>query len=231
MTENASMVSSAASMSEISAKAGPALSTRQRAGTGNYRCRVWRPSFAVLAFAAACDRGHHEAPAASPPPVAVPTGCTLPAIPLRVPAPRRMVAIGDLHGDLGGARAALRAAGAIDDHDRWIGGDLVVGQTRDVLDRGDDERALLDLIGAVEIQARAAGGGVVLLLGNHELMNGAGDFRYATPAGLHAFDDVPGAAPAGAPAELRGRIAALGAGGRYARQLAGHAVIAIVGDT
>src|SRR5690606_15212831 len=32
----------------------------------------------------------------------------------------RIVAIGDLHGDLSAARAALRLAGAIDARDRWI---------------------------------------------------------------------------------------------------------------
>jgi hypothetical protein len=62
-------------------------------------------------------------------------------------------------------------------------------------------------------------------------MNGAGDFRYVTPAGLHAFDGVAGPAPVGVPAEGRSRAAALGAGGSYARRLAHHAVIAIVGDT
>ncbi|HEX3476046.1 MAG TPA: metallophosphoesterase [Kofleriaceae bacterium] len=186
---------------------------------------------AWLALGAGCDRhrAHDEAP--PPPPPSPATGCTLAPLPLRLPAPRRLVAIGDLHGDLGGARAALRAAGAIDERDRWIGGDLVVVQTGDVLDRGDDERALLDLIAELEVQARAAGGALVMLLGNHELMNGAGDFRYVTPAGLHAFDGVAGAAPAGVPAESRSRVAALGAGGSYARQLARHAVIAIVGDT
>lgn len=184
---------------------------------------------------AACDRrrAHDEAPA---PPPAMPApaaaSCTVAPLALRRPAPRRLVAIGDLHGDLGGARAALRTAGAIDERDHWIGGDLVVVQTGDVLDRGDDERALLDLIGALEGEARAAGGALVALIGNHELMNAAGDFRYVTPAGFHAFDDVPGAAaPSEAPAQIRSRIAALGAGHGYARRLARHAVIAIIGDT
>ncbi len=182
----------------------------------------------------ACDR-HRARDEAPPPPPPLPApaapGCTLAPLPLRLPAPRRLVAIGDLHGDLGGARAALRAAGAIDDRDHWIGGDLVVVQTGDVLDRGDDERALLDLIGELETEAHAAGGAFVALLGNHELMNAAGDFRNVTPAGLHAFDDVAGAAPADAAAERRSRLAALGAGGSYARRLARRAVIAIVGDT
>jgi hypothetical protein len=188
----------------------------------------------ALGLALGCNRRHRdEVPAPPPPaPVSAAPACTLAPLPLRLPAPRRLVAIGDLHGDLGAARAALRAAGAIDDRDRWIGGELVVVQTGDVLDRGDGERAILDLIARLETEARAAGGAVVMLLGNHELMNGAGDFRYVTPAGLHAFDDVPVAAPpsAAVPAPLRGRIAALGPGGSYARQLAHHAVIAIAGD-
>jgi hypothetical protein len=148
--------------------------------------------------------------------------------------PKRLVAIGDLHGDLGGARAALRAAGAIDEQDRWIGGELVVVQTGDVLDRGDDEQAILDLFARLEREAQAAGGAVIALIGNHELMNAAGDFRYVTPGALHDFDDAPGVDAsryARVPAELRGRIAALGPGGAYARRIAGNGVIAIVGDT
>lgn len=197
-------------------------------------------AIAILAITnLGCDRGrsHDRPPAVAPPPApptpAPPTpACTLEPVPLRLPAPRRLIAIGDLHGDLGAARAALRAAGAIDERDRWIGGDLVVVQTGDVLDRGDDERAMLDRLAALEAEARAAGGALVLLLGNHELMNGAGDFRYVTPAGLHAFDDVAGgAAPSELAPEQRSRFAALGAGHGYARRLARHAVIAIVGDT
>lgn len=54
------------------------------------------------------------------------------------PAAPRIVAFSDVHGDIEAARAALRLAGAIDDEDRWIGGDLVVVQTGDQLDRGDE---------------------------------------------------------------------------------------------
>jgi hypothetical protein len=131
-------------------------------------------------------------------------------------------------------RAGLRAAGAIDDHDHWVGGDLVVVQTGDVLDRGDGERAMLDLSTRLDGEARAAGGAWIALLGNHELMNAAGDFRYATPTGLHAFDGAPGPTapvPAQLPETSRGRFAALGPGGAYAKQLANHQVVAIVGDT
>ncbi len=148
--------------------------------------------------------------------------------------PRRLVAIGDLHGDLGGTRAALRAAGAIDDKDHWIGGELVVVQTGDVLDRGDDEQAILDLLARLEAEAKTAGGAVIALIGNHELMNAAGDLRYVTPGGMTDFADAPGLAASKAqnvPEPERSRMAALGPGGVYAKWLAAHAVIAIVGDT
>lgn len=45
-----------------------------------------------------------------------------------MPAPERLVAIGDLHGDLQKARRALRLAGVVDEKDRWVGGKTVVVQ-------------------------------------------------------------------------------------------------------
>lgn len=182
-----------------------------------------------LFVALGCDRGHHrEDPPATtpvvtePPPVA--PGCTLAPIASHYPAPKRLVAIGDLHGDLGGTRAALRAAGAIDEHDHWAGGGLVVVQTGDALDRGDDERAILELLERLTAEAAAAGGALIQLIGNHELMNAAGDFRYVTAGGFRDFTD-------GQTAGKQARMAALGPGGSYAKRIAKLGVIAIVGDT
>jgi len=172
----------------------------------------------LLLLVAACDRGHREqsAPLPSSAKPAPAAGCTLAAIPTRVAlTPKRLVAIGDLHGDLAGARAALRAAGAIDDGDHWIGGDLVIVQTGDVLDRGDDESAILELLERLDRDARQAGGAVIQLLGNHELMNPAGDFRYVTPGGMRDFGGD--------------RTHALAPGGAWAKRLATHNVVAIVG--
>src|SRR5687768_17426401 len=118
----------------------------------------------TLVIVIACDRGR-PADQAPGPQVAAPSepaapaqasGCRLAPLPWRHPAPKRLVAIGDLHGDLAATRSALRAAGAIDDADRWSGGELVIVQTGDVLDRGDDEQAILDLIFRLETEAAAA---------------------------------------------------------------------------
>ncbi len=177
---------------------------------------------AFVASSAACDRkqpreGLAGSSAAPNTPSAPSTNtCNLAPLPLRRPQPERLVAIGDLHGDLAGTRSALEAAGAIDDADNWIGGKLVIVQTGDVLDRGDDEQAILDLLFALEGKAKAAGGELIFLNGNHELMNAAGDFRYVTKGSRNAFGD---------------RVAALRPGGAYAKKLAAHDVITIVGDT
>ena len=157
------------------------------------------------------------------------------AAPCRFPAAPRIVAMGDWHGDLDAARQSLRLAGAIDDHDRWIGGELVVVQTGDQLDRGDDERAILHLLTRLEQEAAAAGGAVHALLGNHEIMNVAGDFRYVTPGGWTDFSDVAVAeedtALQSLPTDQRPRAAAFAPGGPYALQMAHRNVAVIVGRT
>lgn len=157
--------------------------------------------------------------------------------PLRLPAADRIVAIGDLHGDLGATRRALRLAGAIDVADCWIGGELVVVQTGDQLDRGDDEPEVLDLLDRLQTEAAAAGGAVVVLNGNHELMNVKGRLDYATDDGLA---DYAAYAPAriatgdtlleNAPEGGVGRRAAFRPGGPEAARLAERNEIQIVGD-
>jgi hypothetical protein len=176
-------------------------------------------AMALAMSAIACDRGHHEPPAPAPvAPGPVPAGaCTLAPIPSRIPAPKHLVAIGDLHGDLQAARAALRAAGAINDDDHWIGGELVIVQLGDVLDRGDNESQIIDLLEKLDAAARKAGGAVITLIGNHELMNAAGDFRYVTPGGMRDFGGD--------------RVHALGPGGNWAKRIAQHDVVMVIGDT
>jgi len=170
-----------------------------------------------------------------PPGPPAPTATSAPAV-SRLPAPARLVAIGDVHGDFAATRAVLRLAGAIDEQDRWIGKDLVVVQTGDQLDRGDGERQILDLLERLQGEARTAGGALHVLNGNHELMNTAGDLRYVTAGGYLDFEDVPGVdksdpRAADVPAQMRGRLLAFAPGGPYARKLATRPVVLIVGDS
>ncbi len=154
-----------------------------------------------------------------------------------MPGAARVVAIGDVHGDIAATRTALELAGAINDKDEWIGGKLVVVQTGDQLDRGDDEPEILDLFEALEKKAKAAGGRFYALNGNHEVLNVAADFRYVTEGG---FVDYKDAKPTTGSVKrrvqtldpkMRGRAAAFLPGGPQAKRLARRPIGIVVGDT
>jgi hypothetical protein len=147
---------------------------------------------------------------------------------LVLPDAERVVAIGDVHGDLDATRRALRLAGAIDEKDHWVGSSLVVVQVGDQLDRGDDERAILDLFDRLRDEAAAAGGRFVALNGNHEVMNVALDFRYVNDAGFTSFVDLASGS-GGSPRE--GRQRAFAPGGPYAKLLAEQPIALRVGST
>ena len=163
-----------------------------------------------------------------------PTPRTVPA-PTFADAPARVVGVGDVHGDLDAARKVLRKIGATDGEDRWIGGDLVVVQTGDQLDRGDGERAILDLYARLEEEAHAAGGEFYVLLGNHEVMNVELDYRYVTSGGWDDFADVEHDTTDPFyddwPEAQRGRVAAFRPGGQYAQMLADRNITMVVNDT
>jgi hypothetical protein len=221
------------SCGRLSMRAGAALLTILSLGVVAGACRVEPPPAA------------DPRPASSPPPPVASTqadrraahaALEVPALPARFPAAERLVAIGDVHGDLAATRRALRLAGAIDGDDQWVGGSLVVVQTGDQLDRGDDERAILDLFERLRAQAQAAGGAFHALNGNHELMNVAGDLRYVTPQGFADFEGVgeplaDHAELARLPPHARARAAAFLPGGPYARVLAQRNTVVMVGPS
>jgi len=105
------------------------------------------------------------------------------------PAPPGTFAIGDIHGDLDALNRSLRAAGLTDERGQWIGGRTVLVQTGDDMDRGPDVRAVLDRLMALETAAAAAGGRVIVLFGNHEVMNLLGEMRDVNPVTYKAFAD------------------------------------------
>lgn len=150
----------------------------------------------------------------------------------RHPAPERLIGIGDVHGDFGALKTILQRTGLIDQDLHWVGGKTWLVQTGDLLDRGPKERAVIDLMLGLRDEAESAGGRVIQLNGNHELMNAAGDLRYVTNDGFLGFADIPSEhVPDRVPKEMRGRVAAFMPGGPYAMRLAKDGIITQVGDT
>jgi len=134
------------------------------------------------------------------------------------PKCERLVAIGDLHGDLQITIAALKLAGVVGQNitpqnalsAKWVGGNTVIVQLGDQMDRArpndwkndciedynevfEDEGSsliIMRLLESLNQQARQFGGKILGALGNHELMNVDHDFRYVSPKEFLEF--VPG---------------------------------------
>ncbi len=99
----------------------------------------------------------------------------------------RVVAIGDLHGDLEQYLLTLRSAGLIDEHGEWSGGKTHLVQTGDVPDRGADTGKFFTHLANLKRQAWLAGGHVHTIIANHEAMNFTGDLRYTHPGEYEVF--------------------------------------------
>lgn len=103
--------------------------------------------------------------------------------------PGRLLAVGDVHGDFDDFSLILKRTGLTDDQNHWVGGNATLVQTGDLLDRGPKGREAMDLLMGLEKEAAKAGGQLVPLLGNHEVMNIIGDLRYVTPPTYAEFSD------------------------------------------
>jgi hypothetical protein len=93
--------------------------------------------------------------------------------------------VGDVHGEYAHLRDLLVNAELVDrDGMRWAGGTKHVVFVGDLFDRGPDVTPVLWLLYRLEHEARAAGGGSHVVLGNHETMVFTGDLRYTQPREL-----------------------------------------------
>jgi hypothetical protein len=85
-----------------------------------------------------------------------------------------LVALGDVHGAYDRLVLLLLRGGLIRPESRspvkyaWAGGNRLLVCTGDLIDKGDHSLPVLDLFMALVPQAAAAGGGIVVTLGNHE---------------------------------------------------------------
>ena len=107
--------------------------------------------------------------------------------------------IGDIHGDLSVLIRSLRKINIIDAGLNWKGGNSHIVQLGDLLDGGGrgsnmntnnssamEEFTIFEFLNNLDNQARKKGGRVHYLIGNHELMNLLGDFRYVATNHLNS---------------------------------------------
>jgi hypothetical protein len=145
--------------------------------------------------------------------------------------------VGDIHGDLAKAITLFKLAGVVEEVDRrliWTGGNTTVVQLGDVLDRGSQEIASLQLLRNLDQQARAEGGAVWMINGNHESLNVAGDFRYATEGGMlesAIMGGLRGVDAHMAANQRAARMRLFSPGGHLAKELAHNPTVLIVNDT
>ena len=62
----------------------------------------------------------------------------------------RVVAVGDVHGDVDALMAVLKMAGLVDARGHWSGGKTHLVQTGDIPDRGDQTRQAYELLMRLE---------------------------------------------------------------------------------
>lgn len=128
-------------------------------------------------------------------------------VPTILPSVERIIAIGDIHGDLNLAIKSFKLAQLIDDEFNWIASPLntIVVQVGDQIDScrpieglidchnqklpGDksDDINVMIFFDMMHNKASKHGGAVYSLLGNHELMNTQGNFDYVSYENYHNF--------------------------------------------
>ncbi|MDR0291695.1 MAG: metallophosphoesterase [Elusimicrobium sp.] len=91
-------------------------------------------------------------------------------------ASKNIFVMGDVHGHYEQFVMMLSAAELIDENLRWTGGGNILIQMGDIIDKGPDSVKTDELADSLQIQAAAAGGEFVRLIGNHELELIMGNF-------------------------------------------------------
>lgn len=104
------------------------------------------------------------------------------------PEPDRIVAIGDIHGDLAGLACILRERGLISKKGRWRGEATQLVLNGDLVG-GGNARVLLHFVLRLKEEAAAEGGRIDALLGNHDVR--VFSKRYQKRLGKTLFQKLP----------------------------------------
>lgn len=91
---------------------------------------------------------------------------------------RKMLVVSDIEGNFEAMRKLLQASHVIDENFNWTFGKDHLVLIGDFVDRGIMVTELLWFIYALEEKAKAAGGYVHFILGNHEIMNMSNNLNY-----------------------------------------------------
>jgi len=102
----------------------------------------------------------------------------------------KIVVLGEVQGASKTAAGLLQSMGLIDEEGHWSGGDTTLVQTGDLMDGGVGVRDTLDLFMRLQDEAPAAGGSVIVLLGNHEVMNILGELQSVNYMAYETFADA-----------------------------------------
>ncbi len=121
--------------------------------------------------------------------VALRTGAET-VVPNVLPATERIAVVSDLEGDVEYLRGWLRAVGVTDSTAAWTYGNGRLVVLGDFIDRGRSVYDLLWFLYALEGKARAAGGDVHLVLGNHEQYGFAGNIKGVEAEHLFAIEQM-----------------------------------------
>jgi len=100
---------------------------------------------------------------------------------------KRVIAVGDIHGDYQKLVNVLRHASLIDENNNWIAKNTALVQTGDLMDRGSEIKKILDLLLSLKEQAKKKKSEVILNFGNHEIMNFRGSYGFVSLADVESF--------------------------------------------
>lgn len=90
-----------------------------------------------------------------------------------------VIAIGSVHGDLMAFKNTLYFNGVINRSGYWVAGNRTVVQTGDLIDKGPNDKKILEFVYNIQEEALENGGEWVQLLGNHEYLNLKGHTHYS----------------------------------------------------